>query len=401
MPTKTGGLTATEAGGAVINGLLEAERDMRQMAEQAVQDLRGALRLAAYTFAGEAFEGEIRHDQMAVEQWSADQWIAFFQEAAPVGQGWNDAKVLSQRLTEMTAERDALQGKVATLGAKAALMAEQLEAIKTAQAQAPPPIEVARDRLPEEGPLVGKGGGSSFQWPKVPARAPARYAREIGRGTWARIGTALGLIASGVSLRVEGQERLAQRFGKKPSDGAIKKVFVKLEEAGILEGECVRVHRSLTKFLWLSRLGQQISEACKFDLRETDFQRMLRLHGGANQKKHAAEVAAFAYHARRRRWNVEVMPQVEGEAKPDVVVFRGGNLIYVEVETSKNNRAAKWRNQTELQGFVAVCTVTRDQQERIVGEIKDLGLPGRATCLEALIQDKEGAKNLWAEAWSA
>ena len=71
----------------MINGLLEAEQDMRQMAEQAVQDLRGALRLAAYTFAGEAFEEAIRADQMAVEQWSADQWIAFFQKAAPVGQG--------------------------------------------------------------------------------------------------------------------------------------------------------------------------------------------------------------------------------------------------------------------------------------------------------------------------
>ena len=53
----------------------------------------------------------------------------------------------------------------------------------------------------------------------------------------------------------------------------------------------------------------------------------------------------------------------------------------------------------DLQGFVAVCSVTEIQQERIVAEIKELGLPGRATNLEALIQDKEGKRDLWLEEW--
>ena len=139
-------MTANEAGGAVISGLLEAEQDLRQMAEQAVQDLCGALRLAAYTFAGEAFEEAIRVDQLAVEQWAADEWIAFFQKAAPVGQGWNDAKVLAKRLTEMTVERDALQGEVTSLRARGALLKEQLAASKVIQQSATRPAAATRRR---------------------------------------------------------------------------------------------------------------------------------------------------------------------------------------------------------------------------------------------------------------
>jgi hypothetical protein len=397
-----GGLTASEAGGAVISGLLEAEQELRQMAEQAVQDLRGALRLAAYTFAGEAFEEAIRADQVAVEHWSADEWIAFFQQAAPVGQGWNDAKVLAKRLTEMTAERDALLATVADAKSRLALLEERR--------QASPPVSESQPAAPaamERGVKAEKGEQArgraplrmaKFRWPDVPARAPARYARQIGKG-WKRKGMALALIASGISLRIEAQRLLAWREGCKEKSSSIRHAFERLEKAGLLEGECVRVHQAQTKFLWLTRLGQKVSEICRFDLRETDYQRLLRLHGGEIQKKHATEAATFAYQARRRGFLVEVMPDVDGPAEPDVAVARDGEEpVYVEVETG-NDREPKWRHQVELQGFVAMCSVTATQQERIVAEIKELGLPGRATNLQALMQDKEGTGKLWVEEW--
>jgi hypothetical protein len=395
----------------VINGLLEAEQDMRQMAEQAVQDLRGALRLAAYTFAGEAFEEAIRADQMAVEQWSADQWIAFFQKAAPVGQGWNDAKVLAKRLTETTAERDALLSTVAEAKGQLVLLEEQLAASKVMQktAMAEPAARASETQTAAVEQKTGNqpetkeqpaGPSGKFKWPDVPNRTPARYAREIGGGNWRRKGMALGLIASGISLRVEAQTLLAWRCGTGGDAGSIKRLFVKLEKAGILEGECVRVHKANTKFLWLSRLGQQVCEACRFNLRETDYQRLLRLHGGQAQKKHAAEAATFAYQARRRSFVVEVVPHVDGPAEPDVAISKNGERVYVEVETG-HDREAKWRHQVELQGFVAMCSVTEGQQERVVAEIKKLELPGRATNLEALMQDKEGTGKLWLEEWGA
>lgn len=396
----------------MISGLLEAEQNLRQMAEKTVQELCGALRLAAYTFAGEAFEKAVRADQVAIEHWSADEWIAFFQKAAPVGQGWNDAKVLAKRLTEMTAERDALFATVAEAKSQLALLEERLrDAAASGGATAPggatasgadsqPVASVAMGHEVKDEGRLQMGRGPKFRWPDVPARPPAKYARQIGSG-WKRRGMALGLIASGISLRIEAQRLLAWREGCREDSSSIRKVFERLEKAGLFEGECVRVHLANTKFLWLTSLGQKVSEICRFDLRETDYQRLLRLHGGENLKKHAAEAATFAYQARRRGFLVEVMPDVDGPAEPDVAISKEERRpVYVEVETG-GGREARWRHQVDLQGFVAVCSVAESQQRRMVARLKDLGLPGRATNLEALMQDKEGARNLWLEEWKS
>ena len=387
----------------MIGGLLEAEQDLRQIAEKTVQDLGGALRLAAYTFAGEAFEEAVRADQVAVEHWSADEWIAFFQKAAPVGQGWNDARVLAKRLTEMTAERDALLAAVAEAKSRLVLLEERLiGADAPIGAAASPKSRTASavtmgHEVNDEGRL---GRGSKFRWPDVPARPPAKYARPIGGG-WERKGMALGLIASGISLRIEAQRLLARREGCEEDSSSIRKVFERLEKAGLFEGECVRVHQANTKFLWLTGLGWKVSEICRFDLHETDYQRLLRLHGGENHKRHAAEAATFAYQARRRGFLVEVMPDVNGPAEPDVAISKGGERpVCVEVET-EGNREVRWRHQVDLQGFVAACGVTESQQERMVAGLKGLGLPGRATNLEALMRDREGARSLWLEEWKS
>jgi hypothetical protein len=390
--TRSGGLTASEAGGAVISGLLEAEQGLRQMAEQTVQDLGGALRLAAYTFAGEAFEEAVRADQVAIEHWSADEWIAFFQKAAPIGQGWNDAKVLAKRLAEMTAERDALLATLAEAKSRLALCEERL---RNASALADASASIAVPR-----PLTLVAMGPKFRWPDVPARPPAKYTRQIGSG-WKQKGMALGLIASGISLRIEAQRLLAWRVGCKEDSSSIRKVFERMEKVGLFEGECVRVHLANTKFLWLTRLGQKVSEICRFDLRETDYQRLLRLHGGENHKKHAAEAATFAYQARRRDFLVEVMPDVGGPAEPDVAIsIEGERPVYVEMETG-GEQESRWQHQVNLQGFVAVCGVTESRQRRLVASLKGLGLPGRATNLETLMQDKKGVRNLWSEEWKS
>ena len=67
-PRTSGGLTSSQAAQAQITDLLDAERELRQMAEMSVRDLRAALQMAAYTFAGKPFEEEIRESQVVVEQ---------------------------------------------------------------------------------------------------------------------------------------------------------------------------------------------------------------------------------------------------------------------------------------------------------------------------------------------
>jgi hypothetical protein len=385
----------------MIDSLLAAEQDLRQIAEQKARDLHGALRLAAYTFAGEAFEEVIQADQTAVEHWSAEEWIAFLQEAAPVGHGWNDAKVLGHRLTEVTAERDMLLTERARMRERLTLLEERARTMACQEPCPPRPIPVPPSESVYESPSASPSNTYRFRWPKVPARPPARYARELSGNSWPRKGMALALIASGISLRREAQVRMAQRFGTTVKAGSMRRYFERLEQKGLLEGEIVRIHLARTKFLWLSRKGQSVCEACGMDLRETDYQRVLRLHGGESQRQHAAEVATFAFQARRREVGVEVVPRVEGPAAPDAVIVVDGTRVYVEVEKRKGREgAAKWHNQVDLQGFVALCTVTEKQQERIVADIKGLGLPGRATCLEVLMQDKEPTGELWTEEWA-
>jgi hypothetical protein len=292
----------------------------------------------------------------------------------------------------MTSERDALLATLAEAKSRLMFLEERLRDGAASRDAA------ALRAAPYSSALVGMG--PKFRWPDVPARPPARYTRQIGSG-WRRKGMALGLIASGISLRIEAQRLLAWHEGCEEDSSSIRKVFERLEKAGLFEGECVRVHLANTKFLWLTRLGQKVGEACRFDLRETDYQRLLRLHDGENYKRHAAEAATFVYQARKRDFLVEVMPDIDGPAEPVVAISKEGERrVYVEIETGSDH-GARWQRQVNLQGFVAVCGVTGSQQRHIVARLKEMGLPGRATNLEALMQDKKGARNLWLEEWKS
>jgi hypothetical protein len=82
------------------------------------------------------------------------------------------------------------------------------------------------------------------------------------------------------------------------------------------------------------------------------------------------------------------------------IANEGERPVYVVVET-EGDREARWQHQVNLQGSVAVCGVTESQQRRMVARLKELGLPGRATNLEALMQDKKGTRNLWIEEWQS
>ena len=130
-----------------------------------------------------------------------------------------------------------------------------------------------------------------------------------------------------------------------------------------------------------------------------DLERVLRLLGGERKKAHAAAVSVFAYHARRRGYRTEVIPEVEGPAEPDVLIVKDGEKAYVEVEAGRD-KEAKWRNEARLQGFVAVCAVKQAGQDALVEEIKALGIPGRATHIERLAKDKTNQVSLWAEEWA-
>ena len=391
-------LTTADVTEVVLQDLVEAEKRLRELAEVENRELHAALQLAAYTFAGEEYEAELRKDQRILDRWTPADWMAFFQRVAPVGRGWADHRVLAERPRQVVAERDALAAEVLRLREELALRAQLSPGIAADDDDAG---AAAGGEQRQEKPRHDLGPAVSFRWPQVPKRPPRAYARYFPRN-WDREGLILALISSGLCLRVEIGELIGRRFGVSGRAGSVKRLFVgkqrSLEARGIIYSEVHRVGRAGAMIVGLTDLGRKIAKACGWEVVETEWERLKRLHGGDRQLKHAAAVCIFAYHARRRGCKVEVVPQVEGPAEPDVLLITGGGeRIYVEVEAGRE-KEAKWRNTADLQGFVALCAVNDRARDALVREIKSLGLPGRATDLGALIAEKDEGR-LWMEEW--
>ena len=207
----------------------------------------------------------------------------------------------------------------------------------------------------------------------------------------------------GLSLRLEILEAIAEVDDVKAHSGSLKRMIVNgLIPKGLVTGDNFRMQLSRPAQLAVLRLTDDGRELCRilgWEPVESEWERMIRLHNGDDQREHTAGVLAFAYHSRRRSWKVEVLPPVEGKAEPDVLVEQGEDKICVEVELG-NDKPAKWRNLNTLQGFVALCAATEDKRSRLVAECKLDKLKGMATDIETLIQESGGVTgNLWFERW--
>jgi hypothetical protein len=409
---RPGALATKQATEAAVRDLLEAERRLRALAEGENRNLRAALQLAAYTFAGAAYEAEIRQDQRILDRWTPDDWMAFFQRVAPVSEGWCDPAVLAERLRTVTQERDRYQGEVRRLQEELALRAD-LAASQVARPAPPPPQEEQQAEQPaKRTPDKKKGKGDrkkakpakpapdtgypGFRWPNVPDRPPAAYARHFGK-SWQREGMALALVASGLSMRLEAAELIGLRFGVDGRAGSVRRMFDRMAKRGLFHKGIVRVGSASIMMLRLTDLGKKVCRVIRIPVVETELERMLRLHGGERQKEHAGAVVIFAYHARKRGWLVEVLPEVEGAAEPDVLIANDEGSIYVEVELGRQKRP-KWRNMSMLQGCVALCGLGPEGRDALVREVKALGIPGRATDLQTLIKGFDEGQ-LWVEDW--
>ncbi|MBN1956140.1 MAG: hypothetical protein JW900_13975 [Anaerolineae bacterium] len=383
-----GALATRDAAEAAVRDLWEAERSLRALAEGENRALRGALQLAAYTFAGAAYEAEIRHDQRVLDRWAPGDWIDFFNRVAPVSKGWSDPAVLAERLRGVVGERDATLAEVRRLQEEMALRAEMAtQAAHLAAASGDPPP------APPPTPRPAK----SRRWSSRKARRRPRSACLSSSRAFAGP-TCRAARRSGISMRLEAAELLGWRTGTDGHSGSIRRVFERLTERGLFAKEVVRVGSASAMFLRLTQLGRQVCQAARLPVRETEYERMLRLHGGERQKNHAAATAVFAYHARKRGWRVKVVPAVKDSvAAPDAQIIREGQSIYVEVELGRN-KEAKWRNMFDLQRYIALVALNADGRAALSGEVKALKLPGRATDVQALIQFADGGA-LWIETW--
>jgi len=394
-------LTTADVTEIALQDLLEAEKRLRELAEAENRELRAALQLAAYTFAGEEYEKELRRDQRILDRWAPGDWMAFLQRVAPVGRGWSDPAVLSERLRQVVAERDALAAEVLRLREELALRAQLSPGIATAGEPKPENGEAQEEKQERQRKQASFQAPPGFRWPQVPKRPPKAYARHFRPDKWDREGLILALIACGLCLRVEVAELVGWRFGVSGRAGSVKRLFTgtrnSLDARGLIRIEVVQLGLMGVMIVGLTDLGRKIVKACGWEMVETEYERLKRLHGGDGQVKHATAVCAFAYQARRRGYRVQVVPEVEGPAEPDALIVRDEERIYVEVELGRD-KPEKWHNMVNLQGFVALCAANEEARKALATEVKRLRLPGRATDLGALIGEKDEGR-LWVEEW--
>ncbi len=173
----------------------------------------------------------------------------------------------------------------------------------------------------------------------------------------------LALLAiTGWSLRWALTEWEAHMRGIGPKSGSIKRAVRRLETCA-WQRKTIRTVGTYS-LVRLSPEAKERLQAVGIEPVESEWEHIERLHRGDTtlQQKHTAALCAFAWQARRRGWYTQVCPILDDPfAEPDLLLQRGDERVYVEVQRrggSRYNRMAKWSNLARIQGFVAVCVMT-------------------------------------------
>ncbi|HNB55081.1 MAG TPA: hypothetical protein PK530_24235, partial [Anaerolineales bacterium] len=206
-----------------------------------------------------------------------------------------------------------------------------------------------------------------------------------------------------ISRQITDAENLSDR------SNSVRQPLEKLENAALILNETLTLQLwskdTALKLIRLTPHGEDFCRSVGWEPVESEWHRLLRLHEGARFPEHTAAVLAFAMNARARNWQVVVLPEVSGNAVPDVQVIQGTEQHYVEVELGLKDRPAKWRNLAALQGHVALCARDEGSRARLVGDCRLAKLPGLATDLENLAlrvpyRELKPDDSLWFEQWN-
>jgi len=272
-----------------------------------------------------------------------------------------------------------------------------------------------------------EGGSPDSQKAVIDAKPPAVYRTLFSRQDESRKRELLflTLVASrGYSVELGLRWALVQRIQaiSNPDSGSVRRLILRLEKNKLIDRRPIVLGKYRIMIITLTDLGRNVVKAMGAPLVESEWERLMRLHGGERQQKHAAQVCLFTHYARRGGWATQVCPEVEPPADPDVLIEKDGQRIYVEVEAASGSverRMKKWRNQRQLQGFTAICAPTENVRRTLVAEAGAGGKSGKATDFEWLRRqgrperreetdgtsskqhdmDVKLRESIWAQAW--
>ena len=210
----------------------------------------------------------------------------------------------------------------------------------------------------------------NLQFPEIPPKVPQYASRQDG---WERIVLALWVIAQGYCVRAEINRVVAEMTNTYHRSGAVMRLISKLNEIGLVFVKNNSLHLHLTRIqlhiVELSPHGKILCREFGWEIYENEWQRMKRLHeGDKGEERHTLAVLAFVYMARLRGYAAGVMPNIPKgwNSKPDALVERDGEQLFVEVELSRHVKSHKWQNMATDQGAIALCARNPKHREALL-----------------------------------
>lgn len=194
----------------------------------------------------------------------------------------------------------------------------------------------------------------------------------------------------------------AMDFGRSSRDHVLLHF---LAQEGLIELQLVPIVRNVR--ICLIRLTEKGNAVCQENgwlIIESEWSRMIRLHQQGNgSDKHTAAVLWFASHARRRGWQVEVMPELgDPYIKPDLLLAKKSQTILGEVEIKARLRFTKWTAIGKLAAsrhyILGICSLTPSQRLALARECQQCGVKGMATDLQT-ISKCDTDSLLWLQNW--
>jgi hypothetical protein len=423
--------------------LLAEERRLRSLAEERARAYAGVLAEVGRLLDPYAMDRRRRVDPSFPVSLDPAQWQVLFQEIVErcpaTGSTWSAGAAGNTTGTTVAIGSMGQDEEVASLREQVFRLTE---ALRLAQAGAPAsasgssrPANKASSGSTGAGgtgaaspePAADSGGqpaqarkpkpGPKIELPDLPLRAPGKYADLFRKPEdWQKKIMALAILGlNGWSFRLAVADAIAGvLLTRNPSSGSVsgmsgswKNVYDELESAGLWMQRVLEPGNGLTAHIQvvnLTDLGRKVLRSVGMQPVQSEWDRLLDEHGGEEQAKHAALVVAFTYHARLRGYASEVCPQAVAPAEPDVLLTKGDDRIYVEVEAGSGEPERllrKWRNQAGLQGYVAFCSTATERRKILAQDARHAADRGMATDLAALISwvNAEDYASIWAEAW--
>jgi len=425
----------------VQRDLIESEREQRRTAETLARDLAKVLQELAILLDGTRLESLRRLDPRVPQYWTPEDWRQFFAKVPnpTTGGGWGQGE--GQRVNEL--ERTIAELKKRLADTEALLTTPAADAKSVLQASrptaerlmvpcqdelarpkastssrpspAPAPFGIPLEMVSPLGNLLAK---SREIWNLLPVTSPAAFSSSLsGKGrtgedlkkAYRRYWLSLYLIGTfRLNATLEIEDLMAMTGGLSSRAGSLGRIVDDLVDGGILFSEILRIGspRTSLRLVKLSPEGVRLFKILfNREPVESDWERLIKNHEGERFLEHTLAILIFAMHARKRGWATQILSPVENtKAVPDLLVLKGGEKWYVEVELGQKENPAKWRNQARLNGGkVALCATTPDARQRLAGDCRLARLSGQATDLETLIKAKYGnitdQTELWAESW--